>query len=224
MIYDDGRPRDAIWRRYNREIRFRHKQGITHNWISFRSIVELWSDRAELFLRADLKAGRLPHTLFIHAGSKLQFIPPEGESFIGPEARDCCWIPRADFAAWCERWSLPIEQAAEFASEVAIVDVAEAPIVPAVAAAPAVTQPPTESPQRRERRTRQTNLVLAALRERYGVLLTDDVETVKGKTENASLPDLVAIVQSHCERKNLPEARWPSDSTIARVTGRKIEK
>jgi hypothetical protein len=117
-------------RRLNRELRFQHQQKLTHDWIPFRAIVELWGDRAVEFLRTDLRSGRLPHTLFIHAGSRLQWVCAEGEPYIGREALDHCWIPRADFMEWCARWGLPVDDASSFSGEIAPVTAPE--IAPSV--------------------------------------------------------------------------------------------
>jgi hypothetical protein len=121
IVYNDGRPLNLRDRRLNRDIRFAHRQGLTHDWVPVRAVIELWGDRAIDFLRADLRAGRLPHALLVHFDFKLIWIKPESEFYIRPEVFERLWIPRADFVGWCTRWGLPIEQAVDFAGKIASV-------------------------------------------------------------------------------------------------------
>jgi hypothetical protein len=239
---------EVLDRRLNRDIRFAHRQQLTHEWVPFSSIIELWGERAVDFLRADLGAGRLPHVLFVHFDFKLCWIRRQSEPVIRSEVFERFWVPRADFVSWCKRWNLPIDQAAGFAGEIpeaplapiaSVAPVAVPPVAavapvapvapvtptPPVADATVVAQPSTEPPQLerrnqpKRRNTWETRTVLAALKEPFGVKMDDDDDTIKQKTADVTTNQLEDVVGAYCKSKN--QLRYPDRSTIERVTGRR---
>jgi hypothetical protein len=135
-------PADLRDRQVNREVRFKFQQERTHDWVMLRDIIKLWDDAAIDYLKADLAADRLGPVIHVEVGFKLAWLKPGAASRVDRYGLERCWMLRDAFEGWCARWGLPIEEAADFAGEIAPVTLPEATTAPATV--PEATTTPIE--------------------------------------------------------------------------------